>query len=246
MAYIYSLNNQVTVLDRRLQLGNEEWLRPLDINAASFLGFKVGVRYALSGVGKVLNAGFRIGMLSGISRPLRHPSGPVEYLGFSVWTVSTAAGISADTGAPTYTASATFPSYLGGFPRLCSVVGTTSTLLTNPNVNVYGGANYPIGTPQMFAFELIKTAVSPINGSTIWTVNLLSVPVVPVAAYCPHADFLYNMEAATGATFRAGITSVQTTGLTHAGPGAFDTLSISWNKSCPVMDILDVAVLRTA
>jgi len=245
MAYIYSLNNQATVLDRRLQLGNEEWLRPLNINAASFLGVKVGVRYALSGVGKVLNAGFRIGMLSGISRPLRHPSGPVEYLGFSVWTVSTTAGISADTGTPTYTASATFPSYLGANPKLYSVVGATNTILTNAAVNVYGGANYPIGTPQMFAFELIKTAVSAIDGSTIWTVNLLNTASAP-AAYCSHSDFYYNMEGATGATFRAGITSVQTTGLTHAGPGAFDTLSISWNKSCPVMDILDVAVLRTA
>jgi hypothetical protein len=245
MAYIYSLNNQAAVLDRRLQLGNEEWLRPLNINAASFLGVKVGVRYALTGVGKVLNAGFRIGLLSGISRPLRHPSGPVEYLGYSVWTASAAAGISAETGAPTYTASATFPSYFGGFPRLYSVIGTTNTILTSPSVNAYGGANYPIGTPQMFAFELIKTAVSPVTGSTIWTVNLMQVPNAPTA-YCQHADFYFNMEAATGATFRAGITNVQTTGLTHAGPGAFDTLSISWNKSCPVLDIMDVAVLRTA
>jgi len=245
MAYIYSLNNQATVLERRLQLGNEEWLRPLNINAASFLGVKVGVRYALSGVGKVLNAGFRIGLLSDISRPLRHPSGPVEYLGFSVWTVSAVAGISAESGTPTYTASATFPHYLGANPKLFSVVGTTNTILTNASVNTYGGANYPIGTPQMFAFELIKTALSPVNGSTFWTVNLLNVPNAP-AAYCQHADFNFNMEAATGATFRAGVTNVQTTGLAHAGPGAFDTLSISWNKSCPVLDIMDVAVLRTA
>lgn len=243
MAYIYQLNNRDQVGEKRLQLGNEEWLRPLNISAGGFLGIKVGVRFAMSGIGKVMDAGFRIGWLAGADRPLRHPSGPVEYLGMSVFLPNSTAAQGPETGQPVYVASTT-PYYSSFDPRLFSVIGSSSTILTSPTVAVYGGVTYPSSAPQMFAFEIIKTNTSPPTGFTTWTLNMQSVTAAP-PAFCSHANFLANMEIVHGATFQAGVTSVQTTALAHSGPGLFDTLSISWNKSCPIMDIFDVAVLRT-
>lgn len=247
MAFIYMLNNRDSVNDMRLQLGNEEWLRPLNITAGGFLGIKVGVRFSLSGIGKVMSAGFRISWLAGAGRPIRHPSGPVESLSYSVMTLdNTAAGAGPESGTPTYTASATFPYYASGYPKMYSIIGNSITTLTNPVVSLYAGANYPVSTPQYFGFELIKTATSPITGYTTWTVNMQSVPSAPSAAFCSHANFLANMEIVHGASFQAGVTSVQTASLVHSGPGLFDTLSIMWNKSCPVLEILDIGVMRTA
>lgn len=247
MAFIYQLNNRDQVGESRLQLGNEEWIRPINIAAGGFLGIKVGVRFAMSGVGTVMGAGFRISWLAGASRPMRHPSGPVESLSYSVMTLNNiAAGNGPESGVPAYTASATFPYYTSGYPKLYSVIGSSITTLTNPSVNLYAGANYPVPTPQYFGFELIKTATSPITGYTTWTVNMQSVASAPSTAFCSHANFLANMEIVHGASFQAGVTSVQTTSLVHSGPGLFDTLSIMWNKSCPVLDIFDIGVVRTA
>jgi len=258
MAYIYQLNtgggtntgsaNMSGALESRLQLGNEEWMRPLNITAGGFLGIKVGIRFAFSGMGKIVDAGLHLGFLTGINRPMRHPSGPVEFLGVSVFNAVAATG-GMESGTPTYTAStATNVPYYAGTTnvsgKLFSVIGLVPTPLTTLAVAVNGGATYPYSAPQMFAFDLLKTATNPITGDTTWSYTPCAASA-PTTAFCSHADFYFNMEATAG--WRTPSNPPATTAsLVHGGPGLFDTLSICWNKSCPVLDIFDVAVLRTA
>lgn len=250
MAYIYQLNNRDAVLESRLQLGNEEWLRPLNISAGGFLGIKVGIRFAFSGMGKIVDAGLHLGFLTGINRPLRHPSGPVEFLGMSVFNAVAATG-GMESGTPTYTAAtATNVPYYAGTTnvsgKLFSVIGLVPTPLTTLAVAVNGGATYPYSAPQMFAFDLLKTATNPITGDTTWSLTPCAASIAPTTAFCSHADFYFNMEATASWKTPSTATPVTTASLVHGGPGLFDTLNICWNKSCPVLDIFDVAVLRTA
>jgi hypothetical protein len=261
MAYIYQLNSQPgagnglsNLLESRLQLGNEEWMRPLNITAGGFLGIKVGIRFAFTGIGKIMNAGLHLGFLAGINRPMRHPNGPVEFLGVSVFNAVAATG-GMDSGTPTYTNAAvaagvtSVPYYAGTTsvsPKLFSVIGLVPTPLTTLAVTVNGGATYPYSAPQMLAFDLLKTATNPITGATTWSFTPCAASITPTTAFCSHADFYFNMEATASWKTPSTATPVTTASLVHAGPGLFDTLTICWNKSCPVLDIFDVAVLRTA
>ena len=234
MAYIYSLNNAGGVAEDRLQLGNEEWLRPLSLSSGWY-GLRIGIRWAIHGVGTLIGANMTIGMLTGINRPLRHPSGPVEAIVLYACNTSN----------PAYVASVSIPYYQTlGQAKVYSIVGSTNPAqMAVGTANNFTGAIYPVSTPIFTGIDMIRTAtnyfVTP--NTSAWTINVINLGAAPTT-WCNHAQFWQNME--TTATVVPAGTLTATAAAAHASPGLFDTLSISWNKSCPVIEIFDVAVTR--
>jgi len=236
MPIVYQLNNKDLVLEPRLQLGNEEILRPLNLAAASFTSFRIGLRFGIYGIGTIVNAGLHIGLMKN-SACSHRTSSCVEFLGMHQGSTATT-GI--DNTTYVYTASATYPYYSTGTPRPFSRFGSVVTVHGSTTATTLMGSMYPINAPQMFMMDFVLTATG--TDTTTYTItpyNLASAPTV----FCSHANFLYNMEVA--ASFQAGIAAgTVITGAVHPGTSLFDTVVLSWNKSTPPLDVFDYAVCR--
>ena len=238
MPFIYQLNNKDQVLEPRLQIGNEEIVRPLNLALAGFTGFRVGIRYAVHGIGLVKFAGLHIGVMQNSAFSHR-TSSCVEFLGAHQ---GSAAVTGIDNGDFTYTGSTTNPYYATTTGRPYSRVGSLVTVFGSQSTATIVGAIYPVCAPMMFMAEFDITATS--TTTTTYSITLFQNTGAP-SVFMSHADFLYNMEAPS--SFKNSLTATSAiTGAVHPGLSLFDTAVFSWNKATPPLDVFDFAVYRNS
>jgi hypothetical protein len=222
MAFIVDLFS--TRLDKDLQIGNEEILRPLSIGT-NWQKIRIGVRMGIHGSGNVVGAGFAFGVCTGNSGYKTNLT--TEWVGAHF-------GNLVDASTYTYTIAAP-PYYTVGsisFAALTKLAGV-ATLRGGATQTSYLSA-LPTTARTMMFIDIAKG-----TPYTVTTYNPASVANVQTDATT--SLFLQGMETDGTPT---GITLPGSTTWTHPGPGLMDTLSVTWNRSVPAMNIFDIAVAR--
>lgn len=223
MAFIVDLYSTRT--DKGFQIGNEEFLRPLSIGS-NWQKIRIGLRLGFTGpAGNLAGSFIAYGVCAGNSG-WKSPS-TVEWVG---------AGFGATLNNTTYTYVVATPGYYtaGGIsnPGITRINGV-NTVRTGSSQTGYVSANVLLSRSVMF--------VDIQKGTPYTIICYNSNSIANVQTDVTKVQFLQGMESDGTPT---GTTSPVTSTWTHPGPGLMDTLSVSWNRSIPALNIFDVAVAK--
>lgn len=216
---------------RRLQLGNEEFIRQLNFGPR-WSKIRVGIMLGFQGTstfaGRMLT-GICQGTTNGFSAPLTDGG---------LWIT----GVSYATD-PTWTYTNGSPPYYingSGNKRAVTRIGSTVTD-SNSGGSAAAFAAAAYGISQYF----ITFTRSPAWNTII---NQQAVSTQASQLTIPITDFTFyrNMENEAGTTYVAmnNDDTAQTTTFTAATMPVLDSFSLYWNRSCPVLEIVHMGVVR--
>lgn len=224
---------ETVVGDRRIQLGNEEFVRKMKFGAA-WGKIRIGVRFAVNTTGGTFtNAIFQIGVCSGTTNTFNNGNTTGYWgchygqnYGTSGYTYNTTYYAVTANGAAVYrTGNTTTSSTLGWG-------GDSALLLINPWHSIWYA-------------DFEKPAASGgfgNQGITAWWQSTGSTPS-GISYDHPQYEMWRGMESETAITGALNYNGKITT--SYAGDfSVLDTLSILWNKTTPTIEISDIMVTR--
>lgn len=212
--------------DNRLQLGREDFVRPMQIGM-SWTRLRIGVMFAVNGVNRFPNGTFLIGVCQG-SVGFSDPN-CTDFIGLTPFSYN--AGVSDwvyNVGSSTYAPGANSPSMI---QKIASSVTTTSTGISN------SAACWATISDKrtMAAVELTKT-----DGNGI-LFRLLYPNTVAVPVDWSVNTFMQDLETETGPP---NLTTSSLIPFTAVGSRLWDNVNIYWSKSAPTLEISTVAAIR--
>jgi hypothetical protein len=212
-------------LDRALQLGNEEFIRPMSFGT-NWSKIRIGVVAALNATQGLRQAGFLMGVCAGA--------------GSSWKTVNTSEFVGVHFGA---TVENSTYAYVLGPPAYFTQAGVSVPSVTKLAgvVSNRGGANTTAYFGAMPSTTRVAYFLDITKGSSYIVNALWPNSIANAQADNSIATFIANMETDGTPTNTASL-GAQT--FAYAGAGLLDTLNLSWNHSTPVMTIFAIAVCR--
>ena len=217
--------------DRRIQLGNEEFVRTLGVRT-NWSKLRIGIRHNVNTTGAtILSASFVVGLCEG-SAATYYNNNTTGFWGLSICGALTS----------NWTLSGNFYATSGGNSTFVTRIGNTTNTASN---SIGGDTPYVIINPShgVMYLDLEKNNAGS-NRMTHWYMD-------STAHNYDHSqtEFFQGMESEfTGGSPNSVPGARNYNGANnynYAGNiNALDPLSISWNKSTPTMEISDIMVLR--
>ncbi len=208
--------------DRRLQLGNEEFLRQMSFSS-DWKKLRLGVRVAFNGNATITTVQFQIGFSQGTANGYKSNS-TTDYIGYRPQSV----------GGWSYNAGP--PAYYSGIMNFFVVTrkGSTDTSQASNSANGFVSAA-PATNRSAFYVEVAKGNQPTIAG---FYPNSSANAQID----CSLNNFFRLLEAETIGTEYVSNTNTFT--MAYNGAQAWDSVSIYWNNASPTVEISDVAVCR--
>lgn len=214
--------------DRRLQLGNEDFVRPMLIGT-NWKKIRIGLRWAFNDTGgDILTAGFVAGVCQGTQYSYSSPS-CTDFIGVSLPGGATPDTISLVrlTSTAVYYAS---PGNANGATIHKKVGAVTTVVAMGLNYGAYTNA-VPSSYRSLYFIEITK-------GAPNYTVGVWN-------QYQHQTDFsratfigMMDNESAPAPLAATSATPA------YSGNGLFDSVCLRWNKSTPTVEISDLTVVR--
>jgi len=213
--------------DRALELGNEEFIRPLAFGN-QWQRLRIALRLVTTWTGSgVTGAQFVVGVCAGTTDGYKSAN-TADFVGMH-WGGVFNGNLTAVAGPPNH-----YLSFNNGFlfiRRIGSTNTTASAAAGPPRVSA--------GTYRgHWVFDVLK-------GSPNYTVKgfaITGVPALDIGTRWQHWFDTKDESAVLNAGEPGGSSY---TSLAYSGAGFFDCLSISWNQSSPLIQISDITVTRT-
>lgn len=225
MAYIYNDT------ENRLVLGNEEYVRQMGITGAHWTKLRISIRFVFQDTGSsVVSSSFLLGLCEGTTNTYRSAN-TTGYIGVG-WYVNS-----------TMTWSGGYYSNANNTLDIVRRVGN-STTNTSCSTN-YTYWRYGSGC-NLFEVDFVK-----VGGNNLF-IGVAKPTNSGVGPAFSRYDFLYYLEMETTApstyetNYMAWTTGLATVAYNGNDLNALDTVSVSWNKSTPAIEVADIAVLRFA
>lgn len=226
------------VLDTRLQLGYEEFVRPLSMGT-NWQSLRIGIRFAINDSARVAisNWALVMGVCQGNTSLLA--ASTTDWIGGGMFGAALPAGI----------AGGVTNAFAAGPPNTFSV-GSAANVLWKNNVSfLYGSATasttFYVGTGAGGGYgaqNMSHIYVDILKGSPNYTITPYYVSTALIAqTHITDIVFRQNMEATTPTT---SLSSAGAKTLAYTGSGLFDTLSIAHFKSWPHIEIDSIWVVR--
>lgn len=225
MASVIEERTISAVVDKRIQHVNSNWARPWPLSiGTSWTKLRVGVRVIMDNTGAnlVSTPRFAMGVCSG-STNLLFDATTTHFLGWqqSAATMTFAAGppirYSFDT---------------AGLKR----VGSTSTFTATMAVGFILCADPTTANRAMFFCDITK-------GSPNYTLDSFG-RTGTAAGDVTLADFLATVPLAVPAFANHGASASRTIAVDEGVDGTFDHMLVGWDRTTPVLEICDIAVVR--
>lgn len=233
MAWIhdrYTLNN-------RLQLGNNEYLRTLQMGS-EWQSLRIGIRYSVVDAARttVGNWGLIVGVCNGLSGI--QAASTTDYMGGGIFGAAVPSGT---TGGISMAFNASTPNYYSMSNAPNCVYKTGSTYL-------YGGASVVThyipgsGAGGAYATQVMGQLFVDIQkGSPNYTLQVWYTNAAATAqTHVTDAVFMSNLETWTSTNLTGGGAKT----LAYAGNGLFDTLSIAHYRAWPPIEIDMIGIAR--
>jgi len=218
--------------DRALQLGNEEFVRKMEIGN-NWNKLRLGMRVLVNGTGNIVAPRLQMGVCSGDTNT------------FASTTCTGYAGASLNprsAGNMTYSAGV----YTYGQAAIVNCALSVKKLVNTVTEVAFGTLDdgflpsATLGTVALYFVDIVRFSASS------YTVNWSRCSL----AQAQIATTFYTLLRAgedenLSTTFSTTYTIKTVTGITVTGlPSVMDTLSIYWNKSTPTVEISDISVIR--
>lgn len=214
--------------DKRLELGNEEFARAMAMGA-NWTHLRIGMRVAFNGSANITAAEFVVGLCQGTSNTYRSGS-TTAFIGLGLGHNGTSwpQDFAFTSGPPAYYSSA------AGATALTRVGSTTTPTYINTSATSQLVTAAPATVRSVVMAEFIKSG-------TTYTMRWLAPSTAGQAqADVALASLLFDMDAEPAVAAR---TTLFASGAVTSS-GSLDTVSISWNKASPTVEISDVNVVR--
>ncbi len=223
---------ETMVGDRRLQLGNEEFVRQMGIGTL-WTKIRIGFRYSVNGVANIVpSTGPVIGVCQGTTNTY-YSANTTDFVGA---TGGGGGGSLVATNA-IYQAGPPATYYLNnnGALGLKRTGSTTSFYTTGLSAQLYFSSS-PATTRTVGYLDITKASGS-------YTVALYHIGTALNAVVdWDSTTFLSNMLPESNPASPLGL--VGNPAVTYTGAALFDTVSFSWTKSSPTLELSDLCVCR--
>lgn len=225
MASVIKERTISAVVDKRIQHVNSNWARPWPLSiGTSWTKIRVGVRAIMDNTGANLSSTprFAVGVCSGDTN-LLFDATTTHFLG---WQQSAATMI--------YAAGPPISYSFDAYPL--KRVGVTTTTAANIAVGAFINADPTTANRAMYFCDITK-------GAPNYTIGFFG-RNVSGAGDVTEADFLAQVALAVPAFAQHGAGVAQPIAVDEGVDGTFDHVLVGWDRTTPVLEICDVAIVR--